>query len=55
MYDEAKMGKQPSENEQVSNEIDSKIRGLYEDTVKEGVPDRFAKLLDDLRKKETNK
>lgn len=55
MYDEAEMTSNNPKEDPLSREIDEKIRGLYKDTLDEGVPDRFAKLLEELRKKEGDK
>jgi hypothetical protein len=41
--------------ENLAREIDAKIRALYSETVEEGVPDRFAKLLEELRNSEGGK
>lgn len=55
MYSEATMGQNKSREDPMSREIDDKIRDLYNQTLQEDVPDRFAKLLEELRKKEDGK
>lgn len=55
MYDEVSMGADKPKKSPLNDEIDEKIRDLYKETLDEGVPDRFAKLLDELRKKEQGK
>ena len=56
---EVRMGdKKPKEKQESSplgREIDARIRDLYNETLNEDVPDRFAKLLKDLREKEQGK
>lgn len=39
--------------EALDDEIGRKIRELYQGTVDEGVPDRFTKLLEELKRKES--
>lgn len=55
MYDEVEMDDDVSNVDPVKRGIDDKIRDLYRETVEEGVPDRFAKMLEELRKKEASK
>ncbi|MGB0659776.1 MAG: NepR family anti-sigma factor [Mangrovicoccus sp.] len=48
------MANEKKPEDPVKREIDDQIRALYQGTVEEGVPDKFAKLLEELRKKESN-
>lgn len=50
MYDEMLMGEDKSKDDRLRREIDERVRDLYRDTLEEGVPDRFASLLERLRK-----
>lgn len=52
MYDEAGMADKKSKDAPIDREIDKKICDLYKETLDEDVPDRFAELLERLRKKE---
>lgn len=46
--------KQPGQNDTPDSVIDQNLRRVYEETLEEGVPDRFKDLLEQLREQERN-
>ncbi|MGR3435299.1 MAG: NepR family anti-sigma factor [Shimia sp.] len=43
---------QPPKTSRLEREIDENLKRAYDDVLKEDIPDRFTKLLDDLRARE---